>query len=109
MNDNPIVFATANPDPEISLDNARKTKIKIFGTGRSDYPNQINNVLVFPGIFRGALDSKAKAITEKMKIASAIAISKLVSKKELRADHIIPNPFDRRVSKAVALAVKKSV
>ncbi len=108
MAKNPIVFAMANPNPEISMENAKKAKIAVFGTGRSDYPNQINNVLVFPGIFRGALDSDAKQITEKMKIASALAIAKLISPKELSAHYIIPNPFDPRVAKAVANAVKKA-
>ena len=127
MADDPIVFAMANPNPEISWQDAKKTKIKVFGTGRSDYPNQINNVLVFPGIFRGALDSGAKHITEKMKLSAAMAIAKLVSKKakprksksggvarsakgrfrDLSAEYIIPSPFDRRVAKAVASAVKK--
>lgn len=109
MSEDPIVFAMANPNPEISLQNAKKTKIKVFGTGRSDYPNQINNVLVFPGIFRGVLDSRAKSITEEMKIASSLAIAGLVSKKELLPEYIIPNPFDKRVAKAVAKAVKKVV
>jgi malate dehydrogenase (oxaloacetate-decarboxylating) len=108
MSDDPIVIALANPNPEISMEKAKKTKIKVFGTGRSDYPNQINNVLVFPGIFRGVLDSGAKQITEKMKLASAEAIAKLVSKKELSPSYIIPNPFDKRVAKAVANAVKKA-
>ena len=108
MANDPIVFAMANPNPEISLENALKTKIKVFGTGRSDYPNQINNVLVFPGIFRGVLDSGAKHITEKMKLASAKAIAGLVSEQELSKDYIIPNPFDNRVEKAVAEAVKNS-
>lgn len=108
MADDPIVFAMANPNPEISQENARRTKIKIFCTGRSDYPNQINNVLVFPGIFRGALDSRAKAITEPMKLAAALAIAGLVAKKELSANYIIPNPFDRRVARAVAGAVKRA-
>ncbi|MFZ2523099.1 MAG: NADP-dependent malic enzyme [Minisyncoccia bacterium] len=108
MANDPIVFAMANPIPEISLENARKTKIKVFGTGRSDYPNQINNVLVFPGIFRGALDSGARQITQKMKLASAEAIAKLVSKKDLSPSYIIPNPFDKRVAKEVAKAVKKA-
>ena len=107
MSEDPIVIALANPNPEISMEKAKKTRIKVFGTGRSDYPNQINNVLVFPGIFRGVLDSGAKQITEKMKLASAEAIAKLVSKKELSASYIIPNPFDKRVAKAVANAVKK--
>lgn len=109
MSDSPVVFAMANPNPEISFENAKKTKIKVFGTGRSDYPNQINNVLVFPGIFRGALDSGAKQITDKMKLSAAEAISKIVSKAELSKGQIIPNPFDKRVAKAVANAVKKSV
>jgi malate dehydrogenase (oxaloacetate-decarboxylating) len=107
MSDDPIVIALANPNPEISMEKAKKTKIKVFGTGRSDYSNQINNVLVFPGIFRGVLDSGAKQITERMKIVSAEAIAKLVSKKELSPSYIIPNPFDKRVAKAVANAVKK--
>ena len=99
----------ANPNPEISPEAARGTKIKVFGTGRSDYPNQINNVLVFPGIFRGALDSGAKQITDKMKIASALAIASLISKKDLSADYIIPSPFDKRVAHAVANAVANAV
>jgi len=109
MAEDPIVFAMANPDPEISLELSRKTKIKVFGTGRSDYPNQINNVLVFPGIFRGALDSGAKQITEEMKLVSALAIAGLISKKDLKPEYIIPNPFDKRVAQAVAKAVKKQV
>jgi malate dehydrogenase (oxaloacetate-decarboxylating) len=107
MANDPIVLAMANPNPEISLINAKKTKIRVFGTGRSDYPNQINNVLVFPGIFRGVLDSGAKQITTEMKLASAVAISSLVSKKELSTSYIIPSPFDKRVARAVANAVKK--
>lgn len=108
MADDPIVFAMANPHPEISLEKAKQTKIKIFGTGRSDYPNQINNVLVFPGLFRGALDARATQITDKMKISAALAIAKLVSKKELKVNYIIPSPFDTRVARAVAQAVKKA-
>lgn len=107
MANEPIVLAMANPNPEISLEKAKKTKIKVFGTGRSDYPNQINNVLVFPGIFRGALDSGAKQITTEMKLAASKAIANLVSKKELSPNYIIPSPFDKRVAKAVANAVKK--
>lgn len=107
MADKPIVFAMANPNPEISFEKAKKTKIAVFGTGRSDYPNQINNVLAFPGIFRGALDIRAKQITEEMKLAAAKAIASLVSKSDLAKDMIIPNVFDRRVAKAVAGAVKK--
>ncbi len=108
MANDPIVFAMANPNPEISMENAKKTKIKVFGTGRSDYPNQINNVLAFPGIFRGALDAKAKQITDKMKMSAAIAIAGLVSKKDLSPTYIIPSAFDKRVVKAVANSVKKS-
>jgi len=85
-----------------------QTKIAVFGTGRSDYPNQINNVLAFPGIFRGALDVGAVKITDEMKIAAAHAIASLVKKSELEKDYIIPSPFDRRVAKAVAQAVKKA-
>lgn len=108
MADEPVVFAMANPNPEITFENAQKTKIKVFGTGRSDYPNQINNVLVFPGIFRGVLDARAKEITEEMKLAAAEAIANLVSKKNLAPSYIIPNPFDKRVAKAVAKAVIKA-
>lgn len=108
MESNPVVFAMANPNPEISFEDAKKTKIKVLGTGRSDYPNQINNVLVFPGIFRGALDSGAKQITEKMKISCAEAIAKLISKKELAKGVVIPNPVDKRVVKSVAKAVKRA-
>lgn len=108
MAENPIVFAMANPNPEISYVAAKKTKIKVFGTGRSDYLNQINNVLAFPGIFRGALDIQARAITEEMKLAAAYALAGLVSKKDLSAENIIPKPFDARVAKTVALAVRKS-
>lgn len=107
MANDPIVIAMANPNPEISMEVAKKTKIKVFGTGRSDYPNQINNVLVFPGIFRGVLDSGAKQITEEMKLAAATAIANLVSKKQLSPTFIIPSPFDKRVAIAVANAVKK--
>jgi len=108
MANEPIVFAMANPDPEISFEDAKKTKIAVFGTGRSDYPNQINNVLAFPGIFRGALDIRARQITEEMKLAAAKAIASLVSKKDLCADCIMPKPFDKRVVKAVAAAVKRT-
>ncbi len=108
MNKKPIVFAMANPNPEISYTAAKKTQIAVFGTGRSDYPNQINNVLVFPGIFRGALDAGATAITEKMKMAAAKAIANLVPTSKLSATNIIPSPLDRRVSKAVARAVQQT-
>ncbi len=108
MADAPMVFALANPNPEIAYETAKKTKIAVLGTGRSDYPNQINNVLAFPGIFKGALSVGASAITEEMKLAAAIAISKLVSKKELSATYIIPKPFDKRVARVVADAVSKA-
>ncbi|OGZ06117.1 MAG: malate dehydrogenase [Candidatus Lloydbacteria bacterium RIFCSPHIGHO2_01_FULL_49_22] len=108
MADVPVVFAMANPDPEIAFEVAQKTKIAVLGTGRSDHPNQINNVLIFPGIFRGALDVGAREITEDMKLAAALAIAKLVTKSELSATYIIPKPFDKRVVLAVANAVKKA-
>jgi len=108
MADKPIIFALANPDPEIDSKTVKKTKIAVFGTGRSDLPNQINNVLAFPGIFRGALDANARQITDEMKLAAARAIASLVSVKKLRATYIIPDPFDKRVSLAVARAVKKT-
>jgi malate dehydrogenase (oxaloacetate-decarboxylating) len=109
MAEQPIVFALANPDPEISYVAAKKTKIAVLGTGRSDYPNQINNVLAFPGVFRGALDSGATQITEEMKLAAASAIAKLVSAKELDAEYILPKPFDKRVAPAVARAVSSVI
>lgn len=100
-----IVFAMANPDPEITPEDAFEAGARIVATGRSDYPNQINNVLVFPGIFRGALDARAKNITNKMKLAAALALAKLV--KNPSAEKIIPGVFDRGVSDAVSKAVKK--
>ncbi len=106
MNENRIVFAMANPNPEISFENAKKADIKIFATGRSDYPNQINNVLVFPGIFRGALDAGVTSITDDMKIKAAYALASLINKKELKADYVMPKPFDKRVMKKVAMSVK---
>ena len=104
----PIVFAMANPDPEIMPELALAAGAKIVGTGRSDFPNQINNLLAFPGILRGALDARAKEITEKMKIAAALAIAKMVKPRDLRKDHIIPNPLNKNVAKAVAKAVFKA-
>ena len=105
MSENPIVFAMANPNPEISYKEAKKAKISVFGTGRSDYPNQINNVLAFPGIFRGVLDSRVREITDEMKIAASYAIASLIPKSKLKNNYIIPNPFDKRVAKAVAKAI----
>jgi malate dehydrogenase (oxaloacetate-decarboxylating) len=104
MNDDPIVFAMANPTPEISPEEAAPYA-HIIATGRSDYPNQINNVLCFPGVFRGALDVRAREITETMKTAAARAIADIVSGDELREDYIIPSVFNREVVGAVASAV----
>lgn len=108
MAENPILFPMANPTPEIMPDLAMKAGAAVVGTGRSDFPNQINNVLAFPGIFRGALDVRAKDINDEMKIAAAYAIAGLVEDDKLAADYIIPNPFDKRVVKAVAEAVAKA-
>lgn len=105
MAKDPIIFAMANPTPEIMPDVAKEGGAKVVATGRSDFPNQINNVLVFPGIFRGALDVRAKEITEEMKIAAAKAIASLVTDEELCEDYIIPSPFDKRVCPAVAKEV----
>lgn len=100
-----IVFAMANPTPEIMPEEAAKGGARVIATGRSDYPNQINNVLVFPGIFRGALDAQATDITEEMKLAAARAIAAIVTDEELKEDYIIPGAFDKRVAPAVAKAV----
>ena len=108
MNENSIAFAMANPIPEILPDVALAGKVKVMGTGRSDFPNQINNVLAFPGIFRGALDVRAKEINEEMKIAAAHAIAELVTEEELNEEYIIPKAFDKRVAKAVARAVSEA-
>lgn len=103
-----ILFPMANPVPEIAPDEAKKAGAAVVGTGRSDYPNQINNVLAFPGIFRGALDVRARDINDEMKVAAAYAIAGLVSDEELNAEYIIPNAFDPRVGKAVAKAVSEA-
>jgi len=108
MAKDPIVMAMANPVPEIMPDLALKAGAKIVGTGRSDFPNQINNVLAFPGIFRGALDVRASDINEKMKIAAAMAIASLISDEELSPDYIMPKAFDERVGPAVAKAVMQA-
>ncbi|MDE6108506.1 MAG: NAD-dependent malic enzyme [Oscillospiraceae bacterium] len=104
----PIIFACANPTPEIFPDEAKAAGAAVVSTGRSDFPNQVNNVLCFPGIFRGALDVRASAITENMKIAAAYAIAGLVSEEELNAEYILPQAFDPRVKDAVAKAVAQA-
>lgn len=108
MANNPIIFAMANPTPEIMPDLAKEAGAAVVGTGRSDFPNQINNVLAFPGIFRGALDCRASDINEEMKIAASYALASLVEEDKLSADYILPHAFDPRVGKAVAEAVKKA-
>ena len=108
MNDNPIIFAMANPTPEISYTDAKDAGAYIVGSGRSDYPNQINNVLAFPGIFKGALSVRASKINEEMKLAAAYAIANIISDDELSADYIVPTAFDKRVVKAVSKAVAKA-
>ena len=105
MNKDAIVFACANPTPEIFPEEAKAAGAKVVSTGRSDYPNQINNVLVFPGVFRGTFDVRASDINEEMKLAAAMAIADLISEEELTAENIIPKPFDSRVGPAVAAAV----
>lgn len=108
MADKPIVFAMANPTPEIMPEEAKKAGVAVMGTGRSDFPNQINNVLAFPGIFRGALDVRAKDINDEMKLAAAYAIASIVSEDELNPDYIIPNGFNEKVCPAVAKAVAEA-
>lgn len=108
MNDNPIVFAMANPVPEIMPDIAKEAGVLIMGTGRSDFPNQVNNVSAFPGIFKGALAANATAINEEMRLAASYAIADLVDEEDLNEEYIIPDPLDERVVPAVAEAVKKA-
>ena len=108
MSDQAIVFACANPTPEIFPDEAIAAGAAVVSTGRSDFPNQVNNVLCFPGIFRGALDVRAREITDAMKIAAARALAALVDEEELRCDHILPAAFDPRVRDAVAAAVSEA-
>lgn len=108
MNRDAIVFAMANPVPEIMPDIAKKGGARIVGTGRSDFPNQVNNVLAFPGIFRGALDVRAKEINEEMKLAAAHAIAELITEEELHEEYIIPNAFDLRVADKIAKAVAQA-
>lgn len=102
-----IVFALANPVPETSYDAAKEAGVTVAGTGRSDRPNQVNNVTVFPGVFRGAIDVRAKAITEEMKVAAVYAIAELIDEKDLREDYVVPDAFDPRVAPAVAAAVAR--
>ena len=108
MNRDTIVFACANPTPEIFPEEAKAAGAAVVSTGRSDYPNQINNVLVFPGVFRGTFDVRASDINEQMKLAAAMAIAELIPEEELSAENIIPKPFDPRVGKAVAQAVAEA-
>ncbi|AEH47682.1 NADP-dependent malic enzyme [Parageobacillus thermoglucosidasius] len=108
MNSNAIIFALANPVPEIMPDDAKAAGAAVVATGRSDLPNQVNNVLAFPGVFKGALRVRASEINEKMKLAAADAIANLISPAELTNDYVIPNPFDRRVVEAVADAVARA-
>lgn len=108
MATNPIILAMANPEPEILPELARAAGAAVIGTGRSDYPNQVNNVLAFPGIFRGALDVRATDINEEMKLAAAYAIANLIEESELSPEYIIPKPFDPRVAPAVAAAVAQA-
>ena len=109
MNHDSILFAMANPTPEIMPDLAKEAGARIVGTGRSDFPNQVNNVVAFPGIFKGALEGRAKQITEEMKLAAANAIASLVSDEELADDNIMPQAFDPRVADVVANAVKANI
>lgn len=108
MNPEPMIFAMANPVPEIMPDEAKAAGAKVVGTGRSDFPNQINNVLAFPGIFRGALDCRASVINEEMKVASSLAIANLVSDEELNEEYVLPDALDPRIGDAVAQAVIKA-
>ena len=105
MAKDPFIFALANPTPEIMPNDAKEAGAYIVGTGRSDFPNQINNVLAFPGIFRGALDAHATKITEEMKVAASYAIANVIADNELTPDYIVPSPFDKRVVEAVSKAV----
>ena len=108
MAKDPVIFACANPVPEIYPDEAKEAGAAVVSTGRSDFPNQVNNVLCFPGIFRGALDVHASDINDEMKIAAAYAIAGLVSDEELNPDYILPAAFDPRVKDAVAEATRKA-
>ena len=107
MAEKSIVFALANPVPETTYDAAKEAGVAVAGTGRSDRPNQVNNVTVFPGVFRGAIDVRARAITEEMKVAAVYAIAELIDEKDLREDYVVPDAFDPRVAPAVAAAVAR--
>ena len=109
MNKDAIIFAMANPVPEIMPDAAKAAGARVVGTGRSDFPNQINNVVAFPGIFKGALEGRARQITEEMKLAAANALAGLISDEELSEDNIMPYAFDPRVAQAVSQAVKDHI
>lgn len=109
MNKDAILFAMANPTPEIMPDLAKKAGARVVGTGRSDFPNQVNNVVAFPGIFKGALEGRAKQITEEMKLAAAHAIASLVPDSELNEDNILPEAFNPDVADVVSKAVKDNI
>ena len=108
MAPDPILFAMANPNPEIHPDAAKEAGAAVVGTGRSDYPNQINNVLVFPGLFRGALDARAERITDAMLMAAVHALADLIPEEELTPENIIPSVFHPQAAKAIAEAVRKA-
>ena len=108
MAKDPIIFACANPTPEIFPDEAKAAGAAVVSTGRSDYPNQVNNVLCFPGIFRGAFDVRAKEINDEMKLAASEALANLIADEELSPEYIIPKAFDKRVGPAVAKAVAEA-
>lgn len=109
MNHNAILFAMANPVPEIMPDVAKKAGARVVGTGRSDFPNQVNNVVAFPGIFKGALEGRASQITEEMKLAASYAIAGLVADEDLNEDNILPEAFDPRVAEVVSQAIKDHI
>ena len=109
MNSDSILFAMANPEPEIMPDAAKAAGVRIIGTGRSDFPNQVNNVVAFPGIFKGALEGHARQITEEMKLAAAEAIAALVPEEKLCDEYIMPEAFDPRIAEAVSQAVKQHI
>lgn len=109
MNRDSILFTLANPIPEIMPDLAKEAGARVIGTGRSDFPNQVNNVLVFPGIFKGALEGRAERITEEMKLAAAIALSRLVPEDRISEENILPQAFDPGVAEAVSEAVRDHI